>query len=141
MIYQSRLAFDAATDSSPGKIQLTIESKQVIIYKKRSITLAKDPNLIINVPKELRELIPGFMERRKKDVGELRTALTEGNFQKMKDIGHKLKGNSSGYGFDYMSRIGAEIEKEAKVGNNVELQNWINQLEVYLGSVEIKNES
>jgi HPt (histidine-containing phosphotransfer) domain-containing protein len=81
------------------------------------------------------------LERRNRDIGELRTALTEGNYQKMKDIGHKLKGNAAGYGFDYMSRIGAEIEKEAKAGNNIELQNWIDQLETYLGSVQIKNES
>lgn len=65
------------------------------------------------VPPELRHLIPGFLDRREKDVVALQNLLIEGDFRGVKDIGHRLKGTGVGYGFPLISDLGRDLEAAA----------------------------
>ncbi len=94
--------------------------------------------VIIDV--DLEELIPGFMENRVKDVEKLRNALSASDNKNIQSIGHSLKGVGGGYGFDEISRLGAEIESAAKADSSEDIGNYVSKLEHYLSNIEIKFE-
>jgi HPt (histidine-containing phosphotransfer) domain-containing protein len=61
----------------------------------------------------LEEIVPGFLENRRRDVQTLETALQENNLAQIHLIGHRMKGDGGGYGFDAISMIGAALEQAA----------------------------
>ena len=61
----------------------------------------------------LEEIVPGFLENRRRDVQTLETALQENNLAQIHIIGHRMKGDGGGYGFDAISMMGAAIEQAA----------------------------
>src|SRR4051812_33106002 len=82
------------------------------------------------VPQELRHLIPGFLERREKDVTELMQMLEKNDFGGIQDIAHKLKGSGTGYGFQLITDIGHEMELAAQENDAATLKQYIQQLMV-----------
>jgi HPt (histidine-containing phosphotransfer) domain-containing protein len=93
--------------------------------------------IVVKVDPDLKELIPGFMANRRKDIATLRDALAKGNVAQMQSTGHSLKGVGGGYGFAEMSTIGAEIETAAKAGNLEALRGLIDRYADYLERVEV----
>lgn len=91
----------------------------------------------VTIDRDLEDLIPGFLENRKKDVDLLNQALAEGKTDTLQSIGHSLKGVGGGYGFDWLSEIGAEIERIAKSGETDGIAGLIGQMSDYLDNVEI----
>ncbi len=93
--------------------------------------------IIVSIDKDLEDLIPGFLENRKKDVVSLGEALASGRIESLKSIGHSLKGVGGGYGFNELSLIGAEIERIAKSGDTVGMAELIHKMSDYLARIEI----
>ncbi|MBU3916675.1 Hpt domain-containing protein, partial [bacterium] len=83
------------------------------------------------------ELIPGFLEGRKKDIETIRNSLETGNFESIQLLGHSMKGNGSGYGFDEISTIGKNIELAAKEKNINEIKQCLLDLSAYLDNIDI----
>lgn len=94
----------------------------------------------IIIDSDLEELIPGFLENRRKDVDLLREALGAGKIETIQSTGHSLKGVGGGYGFDRLSELGAELEVKAKSGNPDGLDEIINNIEDYLNRIDISFE-
>jgi len=92
------------------------------------------------VDRELEDLIPGFMARRREDVIALRNSLASGDMEKIRIFGHSMKGTGGGYGFDEISTIGNEIEQAAIAGKNDKISELTDRLEAYLENVVIKFE-
>lgn len=69
--------------------------------------------IILYIDQGLEEIVPGFLENRRCDVQTLETALQESNLAQIKLIGHRMKGDGGGYGFDAISLIGAALEQAA----------------------------
>ncbi len=61
----------------------------------------------------LEGIVPGFLENRQRDVQALETALQENNLAQIRMIGHRMKGDGGGYGFDAISTMGAALEQAA----------------------------
>jgi hypothetical protein len=80
------------------------------------------------VPPELLHLIPGFLERREKEVGELAALLEQKQFADVKAIGHRLKGTGEGYGFPLVSDIGRELEAGAESRDSAKIRASIAKL-------------
>ena len=89
----------------------------------------------VRVSGELRDLIPRFLANRRSEIGRLREAASRGDFEEARRIGHILKGAGGGYGFDEITRLGAEIERHASRGEDV--RGPIEELAEYLEFVEI----
>lgn len=89
------------------------------------------------VDEDLEDLIPMFIRTRLKDVEELKSALINKDTDKIKFIGHALKGVGSGYGFDEVTSLGKEIELLAKEDDLSKISELITQLEYYLNHVHI----
>ena len=61
----------------------------------------------------LKEIVPGFLENRRRDVQTLETALQQNNLAQIHIIGHRMRGDGGGYGFDAISIMGAALEQAA----------------------------
>jgi len=93
--------------------------------------------ITVTIDKDLEDLIPGFLDNRRKDVRLLGEALSARKIESLKSIGHSLKGVGGGYGFHELSVIGAEIEKIAKTGETVGIEQLIHRMADYLDRIEI----
>ena len=94
----------------------------------------------IRVDPELRDLVPGYLTRRREDVVALREALAEDDLATVALRGHKMKGSGAGYGFDRISEIGARLERAAQSGDADEARTRVDELESYLDGIELVNE-
>ena len=61
----------------------------------------------------LKEIVPGFLENRQRDMQALETALQQNNLAQIRMIGHRMKGDGGGYGFDAISMMGDALEQAA----------------------------
>ena len=93
--------------------------------------------LNVSIDKELEELIPGYLNNRKNEVRQLADCLAEGNFEGIRFIAHGLKGTGSGYGFDFISELGSELENKALEVDVEKLSEYIEDLSYFLENVEV----
>ena len=91
----------------------------------------------VRLDESLRELAPGYLENRRHDLPRLATALTGGDWETIRVIGHNVKGTGAGYGFDEISRIGAALEAAAKAHDAAEIGARVDELTRYLNGVVI----
>lgn len=80
--------------------------------------------------------MPRFLANRSADVAALDAAIARGDLAAARRIGHTLKGAGGGYGFDEITRLGAEIEACASAGG-AGLPGLARELAAYLASVDI----
>ena len=99
--------------------------------------LSRSIRYTANVPAELADLIPGFLNNRKEDIEKLRKELVAENFVEITRIGHTLKGACGGYGFDDLGELGKRIEVAGKDRNVDQVARLIDDMEYYLGHVNI----
>jgi HPt (histidine-containing phosphotransfer) domain-containing protein len=69
--------------------------------------------LTVHIDPDLEEIVPGFLENRRRDVQTLETALQQHDLAQAHTIGHRMKGDGGGYGFDAISLLGAALEEAA----------------------------
>ena len=91
----------------------------------------------VTVDVELRELIPGFLENRAKDAVRMEEALERRDYEFLKRLGHSMKGVGGGYGFDEITRLGAEIERAAAASDEALLRGLRAQLNEYMQRVAV----
>lgn len=96
-----------------------------------------DQKITVTVDADLEDLIPGFMDNRRKDLEKLRAAMTEVDFAGVQSIGHSLKGVGGGYGFHGLSEIGAGLENAAKAKDQTSVAQLVGELSDYLARVDI----
>ncbi|HSA90240.1 MAG TPA: Hpt domain-containing protein [Burkholderiales bacterium] len=92
------------------------------------------------VAKDLEDLIPVFMNNRHKELDALRTALAAADFEKLRQLGHRMKGVGNSYGFAHVSTLGKYIEDGARSGDRAALQASISEYGDYLSRVQIAYE-
>ena len=85
----------------------------------------------------LEEIVPGFLENRRRDVQTLETALQQNNLAQIHLIGHRMKGDGGGYGFDAISMMGAALEQAAARADRVAIQRHTAELIDFLGRVSV----
>ena len=77
------------------------------------------------------------MTNRAVDVENVIIAVNEGDFEKIRIVGHTMKGVGGGYGFDYITSIGGDMEVAAKDENTSLLLQLADELKNYLARVDI----
>lgn len=91
----------------------------------------------VYIDSDLEALIPQYLTNREEEVEKLKALLEAENFEEIRFIGHSLKGSGGGYGFDYLTELGAELERKAELAEKEELKSTIENLEDYLKNLEI----
>ena len=79
-----------------------------------------------------RKHVPGYLRKRLQDLAALRAALAHGALADVKDIGHRLAGSGSSYGFDSLSQLGRALEASATDEDREAVSRLITALEAAL---------
>ncbi len=66
--------------------------------------------IYVEVDPDLTDLVPGFLDHCRRDVGRILDAVATENWTLAAKIGQRLKGIAPSYGFDEIGRLGKEIE-------------------------------
>ncbi|EQC43942.1 Hpt domain-containing protein [Bacteriovorax sp. Seq25_V] len=93
---------------------------------------------IIEVDEELKDILPSFLENRRKDIGLLNDAFAVKDYSTIEKIGHRVSGSSGGYGFDELGKIAKNIELECKNGNFEKVGDLIKNFEAFMQDIQVK---
>ena len=94
--------------------------------------------ILIEIDEDLEDLVPEYLGSRKKEIDILKNMLASQEFDQIKVIAHNLKGSGGGFGFDYISECGFNIEQMTKKGQADALLEWIEKLDTFLNNIEIQ---
>jgi histidine phosphotransfer protein HptB len=87
---------------------------------------------VIETDPELAELVPGFLARKREDVAALMTAVEGLDFQALRAIGHRIKGEGTGFGFEVISDIGRALEDAGRAQDTGAAERLVRALADYL---------
>ena len=99
--------------------------------------LKQEEKIIVHVDPEIADLIPGFLENRRKDAQTMGEALSQGDFETITILGHSMKGAGGSYGFDAITDIGKSLEQAAKDKDTEGIERSLQELSVYLNRLEV----
>ncbi len=94
----------------------------------------------VRIDPDLADLIPGYLENRRRDVDVVRGALDQRDYDLIRSVGHKMKGSGGGYGFDPITRIGAVLEAAAVKADPDRIREALRDLSDYLERIDITYE-
>ena len=80
-------------------------------------------------------MIPAYLEKRRKDILAVLTALSGGDYEKIRTIGHNMHGTGAGYGFCEITEIGAHLEQAAGIRDDETIHKEIQALSAYLDNL------
>lgn len=96
---------------------------------------AAPDDFLIHIDPDLAPIVPNFLKNRRKDVQILKTSIKKGHLDMIRTLGHRMKGDGSGYGFDAISRIGQDLEEAALKGELSSIRRHTAELEHFLAHV------
>jgi HPt (histidine-containing phosphotransfer) domain-containing protein len=94
--------------------------------------------VIVNVDPDLEAIVPGFLENRRKDTAALEAALLQNDMKTVRLLGHRMKGDGGGYGFQDISTIGDALEQAAIRGDRAVIQRQTAALADFLARVDVR---
>jgi CheY-like chemotaxis protein/HPt (histidine-containing phosphotransfer) domain-containing protein len=98
---------------------------------------AVQERFVLEVSTELEALMPKFFANRRRDAGEILDALARGDFDRIRAIGHGVKGAGGTYGSTVISDLGARIEEAAIQQQADAIDADVRSLIDYLDRVEL----
>ncbi|MEK2643944.1 Hpt domain-containing protein [Bdellovibrio sp. BCCA] len=95
------------------------------------------PKVKVEIDADLQDLIPQFVENRKKDIESLEQLVEKNDLVAIAQLAHKIKGAAAGYGFNELSNLAAQMEKAAKANDATPLKDLVKQMRIHFLNVEI----
>lgn len=99
--------------------------------------LKQEEKIIVHVDPDIADLIPGFLENRHKDIKTMGEAVTKGDFEAIRILGHSMKGAGGSYGFDTITDIGKSLEQAAIAKDSGVIKKSVQELSAYLDRIEV----
>src|SRR5574337_1345337 len=93
---------------------------------------------VVYVDEEIADLIPEFLENRRRDVEQIKRLVHEGKYEEIVRLGHSMKGTGGGYGFTEISDIGKAIEEAGARGDREAMTRLCERLATYLAAVTVE---
>ncbi|UOF00125.1 Hpt domain-containing protein [Bdellovibrio reynosensis] len=91
----------------------------------------------VEIDADLQDLIPQFVENRKKDIATLEELVEKNDLTAISQLAHKIKGAAAGYGFNELSDLAAQMEQSAKAGDSSPLKDLVKKMRIHFLSVDI----
>lgn len=98
----------------------------------------KIPKIIVNIDADLKELIPQFLENRRRDIENLEELFQQNDLAAIAMLSHKIKGTTAGYGFTELSDFASKIEKAAKNNEIAPIQDLILEMKKHFQNIEVQ---
>ena len=89
------------------------------------------------IARDIADLIPVFFRNRQKEVEALRSALAAGDFEQLRQLGHRMNGVGNSYGFAKVSEFGKRVEDGAAAGDKNAIDACIGEYADYLSKVQV----
>jgi len=86
----------------------------------------------------VKELLPGFLENRRRDLERLREALHAGDLAAIRDLGQNIRCFSRVYGLDELTEMGEQIRSAAEACSTLRIEQLQRRLADYLARVELE---
>jgi CheY-like chemotaxis protein len=96
--------------------------------------------IVVKVRPIVADMVPGFLDARRKEVGAIRDALGRNELDPIRVMGHNMKGIGSSYGCPPITEIGRRLEEAASMGSKDEIQKQTAALADYLDRVVVRSE-
>lgn len=93
-----------------------------------------------DIPKELLNLIPGYLKRRHLELIDLKLFLKNEDFESIAKIGHKLKGNGSSFGFGFITDSGEALMQASTNKDKESVRKIIEEFEAKLSQIKFDPE-
>jgi HPt (histidine-containing phosphotransfer) domain-containing protein len=103
----------------------------------RSTANGNIPRITVSIDPDLEELVPGFLDNRRKDAAALARAAHTRDLKTVRLLGHRMKGDGGGYGFQEISDIGEALEQAARREDWKVINEKTNALTVFLSHVDV----
>lgn len=97
-----------------------------------------EQTMVVYVDEDLADLIPEFLENRRRDVEQIKRLVQEGKYEELVRVGHTMKGTGGGYGFTEISEIGRGIEEAGTHGDREAMTTLCERLATYLATVTVQ---
>lgn len=91
----------------------------------------------VSIDPDLEELVPGFLENRRKDAATLTHAVQTQDVKTVRLLGHRMKGDGGGYGFQEISQIGEALEQAAIREDWAVMAEKTEALRIFLAQVDV----
>lgn len=91
----------------------------------------------IEIEADLRDLVPNFLEHKRSDIGVIRAAIEQNDYQAVSQIAHKMKGEGGSFGFEAVTVMGAALEQAALRKDVPSLNHTLAELAAYLDSIDV----
>jgi HPt (histidine-containing phosphotransfer) domain-containing protein len=97
-------------------------------------------DLEVVVPAGVEDLLPTFLENRRKELDALQGAVSCRDLATVLHIAHRMKGVGEPYGFSAISSLGMEFHRAAEQANTPELISLLSRYGSYLREVRVSFE-
>ena len=91
----------------------------------------------VEIDRDLEELIPSYLANRRRDIRDAHEAIEKMDFETVARLGHTMKGSGGGYGFDFISALGANLEQSGKDHALDDIKKQVAELTDYLDRLRI----
>ncbi len=95
---------------------------------------------VITLDKDLEDIIPSFLENRRKDLERISSAIKEQSYEPIRTIGHRLNGNAGSYGLPKLGEIGAKLEAASEEENLENIKALLGEYRSYMDQLKIRFE-
>ncbi|HAP40579.1 MAG: Hpt domain-containing protein [Nitrospira sp.] len=93
--------------------------------------------ILVQISQDLEAIVPGFLANRRRDLATIEACLKQGDLTTIRLLGHRMKGDGGGYGFDQISTIGDRLEQAAIAQDPVSVAAEVTQLTDFLARVSV----
>jgi HPt (histidine-containing phosphotransfer) domain-containing protein len=80
------------------------------------------------------EIVPQYFALCQRDLLNLRDALDQNDFEKVRVLGHNLKGSGGAYGFPEITEIGSSLEASGKLHDTSLAKTGVDRLAAFLSA-------
>jgi hypothetical protein len=121
----------------PVRLITLVEAVAKYAAKIRPADLPPQESTVVMVDARLRAVVPGYLESRRRDVLSILDALERSDYEIIRELGHKMNGTGSSFGFSRITQLGAAMETAAREQNSAEIRSRIMDLSRYLDAVKV----
>jgi len=94
--------------------------------------------IVLRAEPSVKELLPGFLQNRRRDLERLHEALHAGDLAAIRDVGQNIRCFSRVYGLDELTEMGEQIRAAAESCSTLRILELQRRLADYLARVELE---
>ena len=94
--------------------------------------------IVLRAEPSVKELLPGFLENRRRDLERLREALHAGDLAAIRDLGQNIRCFSRVYGLEELTELGEAIRSAAEECSTLRIVHLHRKLADYLARVRLE---